>query len=35
MGDLFESATVLGVDLSPIQPDWVPPNVQFVVDDVE
>ncbi|KAG4258967.1 hypothetical protein FPRO03_13189 [Fusarium proliferatum] len=28
-------ATVVGVDLSPIQPGWVPPNVQFYVDDVE
>ncbi|KAI9732977.1 MAG: hypothetical protein M1818_007410 [Claussenomyces sp. TS43310] len=35
MGDLFPSATVLGVDLSPIQPTWVPPNVKFMVDDVE
>jgi hypothetical protein len=25
----------MGVDLSPIQPDWVPPNVRFMVDDVE
>ncbi|KAK5660696.1 hypothetical protein OQA88_12060 [Cercophora sp. LCS_1] len=35
MGDLFESANVLGVDLSPIQPEWVPPNVRFMVDDIE
>jgi SAM-dependent methyltransferase len=35
MGDQFRSANVLGVDLSPIQPDWLPPNVQFLVDDVE
>ncbi|KAK3694257.1 S-adenosyl-L-methionine-dependent methyltransferase, partial [Podospora appendiculata] len=35
MGDLFESANILGVDLSPIQPEWVPPNVRFMVDDVE
>lgn len=35
MGDEFESANVLGVDLSPIQPEWVPPNVRFMVDDVE
>lgn len=35
MGDLYPGATVLGVDLSPIQPEWVPPNVQFMVDDVE
>jgi hypothetical protein len=26
---------VIGLDLSPIQPNWVPPNVKFLVDDVE
>lgn len=35
VGELYPSASVLGVDLSPIQPDWVPPNVRFMVDDVE
>lgn len=35
MGDLFPGAEVLGLDLSPIQPQWVPPNVRFMVDDVE
>ncbi|KAG0650174.1 Methyltransferase LAE1 [Hyphodiscus hymeniophilus] len=35
MGDLYPGANVLGVDLSPIQPEWVPPNVRFMVDDVE
>ncbi|KAL3422653.1 methyltransferase [Phlyctema vagabunda] len=35
MGDLYPTATVTGVDLSPIQPEWVPPNVKFMVDDVE
>lgn len=35
VGDQFPSAQVLGVDLSPIQPDWLPPNVKFLVDDVE
>lgn len=34
-GDLFPSANVQGIDLSPIQPDWVPGNVHFVVDDAE
>ncbi|KAK3317961.1 S-adenosyl-L-methionine-dependent methyltransferase [Apodospora peruviana] len=29
------AANIVGNDLSPIQPDWIPPNVQFVVDDVE
>lgn len=35
MGDLYPSATVTGLDLSPIQPIWVPPNVKFMVDDIE
>lgn len=35
MGDQFPSANVLGIDLSPIQPEWVPANVQFLVDDAE
>jgi SAM-dependent methyltransferase len=34
-GDAWPSAQVIGVDLSPIQPSLVPPNVQFEVDDVE
>ncbi|KAH6972746.1 S-adenosyl-L-methionine-dependent methyltransferase [Ilyonectria sp. MPI-CAGE-AT-0026] len=29
------SAEVLGTDLSPIQPDWIPPNCTFEVDDFE
>ncbi|TDZ33076.1 Secondary metabolism regulator LAE1 [Colletotrichum spinosum] len=35
MGDEYPEADVVGIDLSPIQPDFVPPNVQFVVDDAE
>ncbi|KAH9238501.1 hypothetical protein K456DRAFT_1720182 [Colletotrichum gloeosporioides 23] len=35
MGDVFKNAEVTGVDLSAIQPEWVGPNVKFVVDDVE
>ncbi|KKA24215.1 hypothetical protein T310_1754 [Rasamsonia emersonii CBS 393.64] len=31
----FPSAEVTGVDLSPIQPSMVPPNVKFLVDDIE
>ncbi|KAJ5180949.1 hypothetical protein N7492_004159 [Penicillium capsulatum] len=34
MADEFPSAEVTGVDLSPIQPGWVPPNLRFVIDDV-
>lgn len=29
------AAEIVGNDLSPIQPQWCPPNVRFVVDDVE
>ncbi|KAK1829009.1 S-adenosyl-L-methionine-dependent methyltransferase [Podospora conica] len=35
IGEQFPSATVIGVDLSPIQPVWIPPNVEFIVDDIE
>jgi methylase of polypeptide subunit release factors len=35
VGDQFPTSNILGVDLSPIQPEWVPPNVRFMVDDVE
>lgn len=32
-GDKYPSAEVIGTDLSPIQPNWVPPNVSFQIDD--
>ncbi|KFZ23353.1 hypothetical protein V502_02174 [Pseudogymnoascus sp. VKM F-4520 (FW-2644)] len=35
VSDLYPSAHILGIDLTPIQPLWVPPNVEFVVDDCE
>ncbi|KAI0006697.1 S-adenosyl-L-methionine-dependent methyltransferase [Xylariaceae sp. FL0662B] len=35
MGDEYPDAEILGIDLSPIQPVWVPRNVQFLVDNVE
>jgi cyclopropane fatty-acyl-phospholipid synthase-like methyltransferase len=31
----FPEAIVIGTDLSPIQPAWVPPNCRFYVDDAE
>ncbi|TDZ36735.1 Secondary metabolism regulator LAE1 [Colletotrichum spinosum] len=34
-GDEYPESDVLGIDLSPIQPDWVPPNVRFMIDDAE
>ncbi|OLN96410.1 hypothetical protein CCHL11_00663 [Colletotrichum chlorophyti] len=33
--DDFPSAEVIGVDVSPIQPSWVPPNCKFQIDDIE
>lgn len=33
--DEYPSATVIGNDLSPIQPAWVPTNCKFMVDDME
>ena len=33
VGDKYPSAHVRGIDLTPIQPEWVPANVSFVVDD--
>lgn len=35
MGDQYPESTVIGTDLSPIQPSWVPENVHFEIDDVE
>jgi len=32
---LYSVEQVTGVDLSPVQPDFVPPNVEFFVDDIE
>ncbi|RDW82220.1 hypothetical protein BP6252_03332 [Coleophoma cylindrospora] len=33
--DQFPDAEVIGSDLSPIQPGWIPPNLVFEVDDIE
>lgn len=35
MGDQHPSTEIFGVDLSPSQPTRVPPNVSFVIEDVE
>ncbi|KAL7265844.1 hypothetical protein RUND412_011629 [Rhizina undulata] len=35
IADQYPEAHVIGVDLSPIQPQWVPPNVVFEVNDIE
>lgn len=33
--DSHPNSEVIGVDLSPIQPAWTPPNCSFLIDDVE
>ncbi|EED22085.1 conserved hypothetical protein [Talaromyces stipitatus ATCC 10500] len=33
--EAYPSARVIGTDLSPIQPLWVPPNCTFEIDDAE
>lgn len=33
MADAHPEATIKGIDLSPIQPSWIPPNLKFEVDD--
>lgn len=35
MGDRFPGAHVRGIDVSPVQPSLVPPNVDFLIDDCE
>ncbi|KAK4168200.1 S-adenosyl-L-methionine-dependent methyltransferase [Cladorrhinum sp. PSN259] len=32
--DTYPHVNVLGIDISPIQPSWVPPNLEFQIDDV-
>lgn len=31
--DAHPDAEVIGTDISPIQPSWIPPNLQFQIDD--
>ena len=35
MADRYPSSQVIGVDVAPIQPSWVPPNCHFEIDDIE
>lgn len=35
VGDEYPGAEITGIDLSPIQPSWIPPNVKFIIDDAE
>ena len=33
--EAFPQTQVTGTDLSPIQPDFVPPNCRFIIDNAE
>ena len=33
--DQYPSSRVVGTDISPIQPPWVPPNCEFQIDDAQ
>ncbi|KAK4495484.1 hypothetical protein PRZ48_013816 [Zasmidium cellare] len=33
MADTYPNCEVIGTDLSPVQPAWVPPNCKFEIDD--
>ena len=35
MADEFPAAEVIGTDISPTQPSWVPPNLSFQIDDAQ
>ena len=35
MADRYPAAQVMGIDIAPVQPTWVPPNCVFEVEDVE
>ncbi|CEJ59598.1 hypothetical protein PMG11_08217 [Penicillium brasilianum] len=35
IAEKFPSAHVIGTDISPIQPSWVAPNIEFIVEDFE
>lgn len=30
----YPACTVVGVDITPVQPEWVPPNCRFEIDDL-
>ncbi|GME52289.1 Methyltransferase type 11 [Neofusicoccum parvum] len=35
MADRFPSAHITGTDIAPVQPTWVPPNCNFIIEDCE
>ena len=35
VAEKYPSARIIGTDISPIQPHWTPPNIEFRVEDLE
>lgn len=35
VAERYPSARIIGSDISPIQPSWSPPNIDFRVEDLE
>jgi methylase of polypeptide subunit release factors len=35
ISEKFPGAHVIGNDISPIQPNWVAPNIEFILEDFE
>lgn len=35
MADSYPAASIIGTDISPIQPTWVPPNCNFYIEDAQ
>jgi len=35
VAECYPGAEVIGTDISPVQPKWVPPNLTFEIDDLE
>ena len=35
MADKYPASEVIGTDISPTQPSWVPPNLSFQIDDAQ
>ena len=35
MAETFPSAEIIGTDISPTQPSWIPPNLSFQIDDAQ
>lgn len=35
IGDMYPEAEVIGTDIAPVQPNWIPHNVQFFLEDAE